>query len=314
MNSRLSQRNTRVAGNTGFSLVELLMVVAIVSILLLAINGLLDSSLKAARVSTDKNNLTQEVRFALQRMSRSIERTDRLVLPLADHPGTSQLEHIRDPGVLAVAMDASMDRDEDGFADADNDKDGRVDEDFPGDATNDAAPGIVGIDDNNDGSIDVSSAGTPNMDDDEDNLHNEDNFDGIDNDGDGLVDEDMKNDRDDDSAAGIMGVDDDGDGSVDEGNDTDDDEDGSSAEDWLDTVVYFLNGTQLVDRMPNLNPVDGTDFSEQGIADNVTSFRVERIVQGKDRFVTVDLQLELSSPETGETVSLHTRVRVGGAL
>ena len=313
MSSSLSQRAIRKAG-AGFSLVELLVVVSIVSILLLAINGLLDSSLKGATYATDKNDLTQEARFALQRMSRAIKRTNQLVLPLADNPNTAWLENIRDPGVLAVALDASMDRDSDGFADADNDKDGRVNEDFEGDTTNDAAPGIVGIDDNNDGSIDVSSAASPNKDDDEDNSYDEDGFDGIDNDGDGSVDEDMADDKQNDGAAGVVGVDDDGDGNVDEGNEEEEDEDGSTDEDWLDAVVYFLNGSQLMERMPNLNPVDGTDYSEQNIADNVSAFRVERIAQGNDRYLRIDLILELTNAESGESITLQTQVRVGGGL
>lgn len=314
MNSRPSPVSTRGTASAGFSLVEMLIVVAIVSILLLAITGLLDASLKGASYASDKNDLTQQARFALQRMSTGIKRTHQLVLPLVDNPGTTQLENIRDPGVLAVAMDANLDRDRDGYADADNDKDGRIDEDFKGDRTNDGAPGIVGIDDNNDGNVDVSGASLPNNDDDEDGAGGEDTFDGIDNDGDGLVDEDAKSDMNGDATAGIMGIDDDADGSVDEGNQNDDDEDGTNDDDWLDTIVYFLNGTQLMERMPNLNPADGTDYSEQSIADNVTSFRVVRPARGTDRFDSIELVLELTSPGTGETVSLQTRVRVGGEL
>ena len=56
------------------------------------------------------------------------------------------------------------------------------------------------------------------------------------------------------------------------------------------------------------------DYVEQAIADNVTRFRVERIPQGAGRALLVDLTLVLTDPQTGETVSLNTRVRVGGAL
>ena len=115
MSSSLSPRSTSEAGSAGLSLVELLVVVSIVSILLLAINGLLDSSLRGATYASDKNDLSQQARFAMGRMSRALNRSSRLVLPLVDNPGTTQLENIRDPGVFAVAMDAAMDRDSDGF-------------------------------------------------------------------------------------------------------------------------------------------------------------------------------------------------------
>jgi hypothetical protein len=41
---------------------------------------------------------------------------------------------------------------------------------------------------------------------------------------------------------------------------------------------------------------------------------VERVAGAADADQLVDLTLELTSPVSGETVSLHTRVRVGGAL
>lgn len=60
--------------------------------------------------------------------------------------------------------------------------------------------------------------------------------------------------------------------------------------------------------------VGGQDFISSDIAENVTRFRVERIPQGDDRQQLVAITLELTGPQTGETVSLHTRVRVGGVL
>ena len=61
-------------------------------------------------------------------------------------------------------------------------------------------------------------------------------------------------------------------------------------------------------------PVDGRDFIASAIAENVTRFRVERVPGTLGGVQLVDLTLELTSPETGEMVSLQTRVRVGGAL
>ena len=52
----------------------------------------------------------------------------------------------------------------------------------------------------------------------------------------------------DDGAPGIAGVDDDGDGSIDEGDVADDDEDGQSDEDWYDPVVFYLSGSAVIER------------------------------------------------------------------
>jgi hypothetical protein len=107
---------------------------------------------------------------------------------------------------------------------------------------------------------------------------------------------------------------------VDEGAVADDDEDGSSDEDWYDPVVFYLAGGTLLQRTPvpwdenASGTVTGTDFKTEVIADNVTHFRVERVPQAADRALTVDLTLALTSPQSGETVRLTTRVRVGGAL
>ncbi len=60
--------------------------------------------------------------------------------------------------------------------------------------------------------------------------------------------------------------------------------------------------------------LSGQDFITSAIAENVTRFRVERIPRGNDRADRVDLILELTSPTSGETISVHTQVRVGGAL
>ena len=114
----------------------------------------------------------------------------------------------------------------------------------------------------------------------------------------------------DDGAPGVAGVDDDGDGSTDEGNVDDDDEDGSTDEDWLDAVVYFLSGTNLIERHPNLNPTDGTDYTERVIAENVSSFRVERLQQGVNRTELIDVSLGLST--TNASVVVQQRIRVGG--
>ena len=217
-------------------------------------------------------------------------------------------------------MPASLDLDGNGIPDADNDGDTRIDEDLPADTTNDGKSGILDIDDDGNGVKDF--AFSPPADDDEsaDFSQNEDAINGIDDDGDGIIDEDPGADNNGDGCPGICGVDDDADGGLDEGAAADDDEDGSSDEDWYDPVVFYLVGGTLMQRTPvpwdenGSGFVTGEDFIAESIAENVTRLRVERVPQTGHRSQLVDLTLELTSPATGAVVSLHTQVRVGGAL
>ena len=113
----------------------------------------------------------------MQRMVTAVRQGNRLLLPLADNPNTNWREHVREQSipaappegdstlataVLAVSLGPILDRDEDGWADANNDKDfldlnnngsrdsgepERVDEDPDVDNQNDFEPGIRSIDD-----------------------------------------------------------------------------------------------------------------------------------------------------------------------
>lgn len=317
---------TSAPRHAGFTVLELLISLVLAALLLTAMAGLVDTAMTTRDDTRRGNDALQDARFAMQRMVTAVRGTDRLMLPLADNPNTNWREHVREQtvpasppegdstlatAVLAVTLDPTLDIDADGVADADNDGDGRVDEDVGGDNTNDGATGVVGIDDDGDGAVDeLDSTGT-NNDNDEDGAKTDDPINGIDDDGDGRIDEDARPDMNSDSAPGVKDVDDDADGSVDEGMNIDDDEDGSNDEDWFDPVVFFLSGSDLVERRPNLNPVDGNDFSEHVIANSVTRFRVERIPDAGKRAVLVDLTLEVTGPE-GALTSLTTRVRVGG--
>lgn len=259
------------------------------------------------------------------------------MLPMRDKPASNWPENIREQtvpasapigdstlatAVLAVTLPAFVDLDQDGYPDADDDEDGRIDEDLPNDITHDFAPGIIGIDDDGDGQVDENPSFW--WDDDEvSGVYNEDPINGIDDDGDNNIDEDPPSDNNGDNCPGDCGVDDDGDGSIDEGSDDDDDEDGSTFDDPYDPVVYYLNGNSLIERMPARwdtdgistpdGPVDGRDFEESVLAQNVTRLRFERLDDGT-ALELVDILLELTDPDSGESVSLQTRVRIGGAL
>ncbi len=318
---------------TGFTLIELMIALVLAALLLTATSGVIRNALGTDEVVEERNQLLRDARFAMNRMERAVRETGYLFLPLPDKPDTDWRENVREEtvpaslpegsstkatAVLAVSLSAEVDLDADGFPDADNDRDGRIDEDLPADIANDFDPGIHLIDDGGDGAVDEGLFADAD-DDERASQSNEDPINGVDDDDDGLTDEDPGADMNGDGAPGIAGVDDDSDGQIDEGNDDDDDEDGAVDEDWLDAVVFFLQGDSLVERHPvpwdeTANGfVSGRDFIESVIAEDVTLFRVERPVASDPGNQLVDLTLELTGP-TGQIVSLNARVRRGGAL
>ena len=323
-----------LAHRQGFTYVELMITLAIASLIIAGLSGVVGQALQSQDAVSETNKLTRDARFAMQRMLQSISHSRRLLLPLADNPATNYPENIREQtlppsppigdstlatAVLAVTLPAYFDLDGNGIADADNDADGLIDEDLPADSDNDFGPGIYLIDDDGNGITDYTLS--PVGDDDESNdlSQSEDPWNGIDDDGDGSVDEDPPADMNADGCPGTCGVDDDGDGLIDEGGVADDDEDGIADEDWYDPLVFYLASGVLKMRQPvpwdqtGVSGITGRDYIISDIADNVTRFRVERLDNGNAVDI-VELTLELTSPITGETVSLQTQVRVGGGL
>lgn len=314
---------------SGFTYVEMLVTLAIGVLLVTGLNGVMGQALQSQDTVAERNRLTREARYALQRMTQAVSGTRLLLLPQQDKPATNWPENLREQtlppsppigdsslasAVLAVTLPATIDLDGNGIADADNDGDGLLDEDLPADIHNDAAAGIFGIDDGGNGTVDEG----PAEDDDEAMSDaDEDPIDGIENDDDGNLDEDPAADNNGDGCPGLCGVDDDGDGNVDSGNAANDDEQGGDDEDWYDPLVFYLDNGVLKQRSPvpwdenGVDGITGRDFVISDIAVDVTRFSVERIPIGSDRAQLVRLQLELTSPITGETVSLQTRVRVG---
>ena len=319
------------ARQSGFTLVEMLLTVTITGMIMLALMGLMNTATESSDTVRTRNDLIRETRFALTRMVKNVSESRLLLLPQRDKPLTNWPEHIREQtvpasapigdstlatAVLAVTMPAYIDLDANSVPDADNDGDGLLDEDLPEDIHNDSAAGIYLIDDWGNGGIDEGR----NEDDDETNdIEGEDPINGIDDDDDNNIDEDPSANMNEDGCPGICGVDDDADGSIDEGGVNDDDEDGTDDEDWYDPVVYYLDSGTLKERLPvpwdesGDAAITGRDFIVTDIASNVTRFRVERVDTGNGHEI-VDLTLELTDPQSGEFVSLQTRVRVGGAL
>jgi prepilin-type N-terminal cleavage/methylation domain-containing protein len=316
----------------GFTLIELLVATALAALLIVGLGGVVGQVATTRDAVQDKNDLTRQARFAMEQMVRSVSHSRLLLLPLNDKPASNWLENVREEtvppttptddsskytAVLAVTLPAYQDLDGDGFPDADDDRDGRIDEDLPADSSFDSAPGLSMIDDGGGGSVDEGVTG-----DDDETLftENEDPINGIDDDGDANIDEDPSADMNGDGCPGVCGVDDDGDGSVDEGSTADDDEDGQSDEDWYNAVVFYLNAGTLMQRTPvpwdisGGSTVSGLDYITEPVAANVSRFRVERVAGLADGPQLVDITLELTSPVSGEVVSLQTQVRVGGAL
>jgi len=310
----------------GFSYVELMIAIVLGGLMMAGMDGIfatLAGAWSETRVTASRHEVA---RFALDDIRRAVAAAPRLVVPLADDPATAVDESLRSESVggagtavLAVALDPGLDRDGDGFADADNDKDGRIDEDWPGDINNDGGHGIAGLDDDGDGVID----GPPPAIEDDDETgsnapanRNEDPLDGLDNDGDGSIDEDAGADMNGDGAPGVAGVDDDGDGAIDEGAASDDDEDGVSDEDWLDTVVFYLAGSHLVRRTPVPWDVDGSgtvtgaDYVESVLAEEVSYFSVQRVGAAAAPLVRIVLRL---GGAAGDTLEVAASVRVGSA-
>ncbi len=289
----------------GFSVIEMMASIALSALIFSALYQLTSKTMEMRETVRDDNRVLREMQFAFDRMVRTASGSRVFLLPMDGNP--------RD--LFAVTLPASVDRDGDGFADADNDKDGRIDEDPPGDLTNDEAAGIEGIDDDDDGTTDENLLGLGNPNDDEDFNNNDDPVNGVDDDGDGRIDEDPGGDYNNDNAPGIAGIDDDGDGNIDEGDDGDDDEDGSSGEDWFDAVVYRLNGTDLIERVPQPwdvrgdAGVDGEDWVENVILGDVSQFMVQRI--STTNYEILDILLEVTDAE-GVAHVLQTQVRVGG--
>ncbi len=303
----------------GLSLVELLIVISIASLIMLSLNGMLAMGLQANQATQKQNALTRQAQYAMNLMVQTIHASPHLLLPLAN--SAIRGDTTDDHGVVAVTLNHTRDLDGNGIADADNDEDGQFDEDLPDDANNDGRRGIAYIDDNKKNGAELSRFF--NNDDDEDYAlfvntnRDEDWFDGIDNDNDGLIDEDPPADMNNDGCSGACNIDEDGDGNNNEDDPEDDDEDGLTNEDWYDSVVFYEKDGSLYQRIPvpwdeNADgSVTGKDYIESILVENVSSFVVTRLTSDNTTPQLIELKLELTDPE-GEIIGLNTKVRVMG--
>lgn len=268
--------------NTGFTLVELLIVVAIMAIIASAAFTMLSAGLDAQVRYDGRFDLYQEGMRVMERLTDSVRRCTFLEIPNA---------HQSVRNILAVS---GFDNDDDDYY-FNNPLFPRIDEDPHENMNQDSENGIAGVDDDGDGQVDEA---TPSgLDDDEDGAGNEDPVDGLDNDGDGNVDEDVPTDANNDGGSGIAGIDDNGDGVVDNGIDNnDDDEDGASNEDTLNEVIFWIPSGTTLREDHHISSQDRT------LSDRVTFFQVTRETPQR---LLIELTL---TGESGETVQFSEYV------
>jgi len=240
------------------TLVELLIATAIISTVVTSMGAMLYAALDAQQFVDAHSRLSRMAQIAMLRMGDHCRVADRVFVP-------DEAQPLRN--VLAIS---SM---------IDEDGDGKTNED-PGRTIDGSVPGVGGVDDDGDGTSDEGLVG----DDDEDGQADEDPINGMDDDGDGRIDEDHGADANGDGEPGDAGQDDDGDGAADEGETADDDEDGATDEDGYAPIVYYLNGSDLIER----HPVHGTNT----VATDVTVFTVER-TKTASQVVLVSIHLKL---------------------
>ncbi len=175
----------------------------------------------------------------------------------------------------------------------------RFDEDPDDDFFSDGY-GIPGLDDDGDGNVDDGAA---KDDEDEDGTTDEEILDGLDDDGDGDVDEDLGKDSNGDSEPGISGMDDDGDLDVDEGNNEDDDEDGTRNEDGPNLILYSFDAPNTTLYKVTPDPVSGmTGAVYATVSDRVTFFQTTYLDPDK-----ILIELSLTDAD-GKTVAFSEYV------
>ncbi len=239
----------------GLTLIELMISIAIISLIAGVFAQMVGGALESWRYGNEKSELVSTARLTMERMVSKVRNTTWVLLPLKisdpDDPGYPASSYFpRD--ILAVS------------GNIDNDEDGLVDEDPGNDLTGDNLPGIMLIDDDDDGIVDEIGQ---IHDDDEDLYGNDEWMNGIDDDDDGRIDEDFNTSF--------------------YGNSNDDDKDGVNSEDPFDPLIYYLNGTTLMERQ---NVLTAT-VSDNVIAENVSQFIVIR--RHVDGNTLIDIYLKL---------------------
>jgi len=119
----LSEKTLPMHDNSGFTLLELLISMVILSIIMIGLHQAMATALSAHRQTTDRQELLARARYAMERMVMFVQETDQIQIVSADNLALS--ERVLDTydndtnGYIAEG---------DGYLDADNDHDGVVNE------------------------------------------------------------------------------------------------------------------------------------------------------------------------------------------
>ncbi len=275
-------RQDRFSSQQGLTLVELIVTSGIVAIIALAISALISVSLAAHESGTQRAALYREGLQVMERVTDAVRRSTWVAIPNGQAP-------VRD----LLAVSGFINDDDDYYFD--DPLFPRIDEDPRKNMNDDGFPGLRGIDDDLDGQVDEVVGSSP-IDDDEDSSSDEDPVDRLDNDMDGSIDEDPSADINGDGYSGIKGLDDDGDGLVDEHGFRDDDEDGMINEDGTNEIIFWVpSGTTL-------RQDDHLGAIQHILSERVTFFQATQVTSQQ---ILVEITL---TAENGETVRFAEQV------
>lgn len=276
-------RGGRTAGVT---LVELILSIAIMSIVTLGLSSMVLVSLRAYDYGTNRTELHLEAMGLMERITNGVRRSTFVFIPNA-HKATRTL--------LSFSGDVNDDNDN-FFGDSLFPK---FDEDGGNDMGNDGRSGLKSLDDNGNNLTDEGATAN----DDEDLLTDEDPINGEDDDNDGNFDEDPGTDWQDDNLPGLAGIDDNGNGTVDDGNGSaDDDEDGSTNEDSLNPITYQITGGQFIE-----NRQEGSSGGDDAVlSTKVTLFSV--LFEPADATHAPRYRITLRLTEDGRSITLNEYV------
>lgn len=107
----------------GFTLLELLISIAILSIIMLGLQQVMGTAVSAHRQTTEKIELLAQARYAMERMVMFVQETDQIAIPSADRLVVNErLLDTYDNDLHIYLFEG------DGYLDADNDHNGLVNE------------------------------------------------------------------------------------------------------------------------------------------------------------------------------------------
>jgi prepilin-type N-terminal cleavage/methylation domain-containing protein len=109
--------------NSGFTLLELLISIVILSIIMIGLHQAMATALSAHRQTTDRQELLARARYAMERMVMFVQETDQMEIPAADNLVLN--ERVLDTYDNVTQGYRAQG---DGYLDADNDHDGLVNE------------------------------------------------------------------------------------------------------------------------------------------------------------------------------------------